>query len=159
VETNNQIEDPEGEEAVEEDVPIYEEVPKEPPQKVPLGMKEINLPVNFFGDHTILKVGDRVDVISTYYKEEADSLFSERIITASEIIRLKAEGSQEIKDDLHLGDAFIYDGISGTGTSIDMGNILVMTFFLTDNQVLKSFTALESGMLYIALCPANSSSE
>jgi hypothetical protein len=95
-----------------------------------------------------------VDIISTYYKEEMGNLYSERIITASEIIRLEAGGSQGSKDDVALGNTLIYDGISGTGTSIDMGKILVLTFFLKDNEVLRSFTALESGMLYVALCSA-----
>jgi hypothetical protein len=154
-----QIEYSEDEAVAEENTLNLKEEQKGTHIEIPQGMKEINLPVNFFGDHSVLDEGDRVDIISTYYEEEAGSLCSERIITDREIIRLEAGGSQEIGDGLTLGDAFIYDGISGTGTDINIGNILVMTFFLTDDEVLKSFTALERGMLYIALCSSNSLSE
>jgi hypothetical protein len=157
--TSYQIQDPEEKAAAVEDIPINEEEQEEPPKTVPKGMKEVNLPVSFFGDYAVLNIGDKVDIISTHYKEEAGSLFSERIIIASEIIRLEDGRDPEVDDSLLLGDAFIYEGISGTGTAIDMGNILIMTFFLTDDEVLKSFTALESGMLYVALCPAYSHSE
>lgn len=150
-----QVEYSEEETVVEENSLSLEEEQKEIHRGIPQGMKEINLPVSFFGDHKVLEKGNRVDIISTYYKEEAGSLYSERIIADREIIRLESGKSQEIEDDLSLGDVLIYDGISGTGAAIDMSNILVMTFFLTDDEVLKSFTALESGMLYIALCPEN----
>ena len=157
--TSSQIAGHEEKAAVEEDMPVYAEEKEELLKEVPRGMKEINLPVKYFGDHTVLNEGDRVDIISTYYKEEMGSLFSERIITASEVIKLEAGKSQEIEDNLPLGDAFIYDGISRAGAAMNIGNILVMTFFLTDDEVLKSFTALESGMLYIALCSSYSQIE
>jgi hypothetical protein len=156
---NYQIEYPEDSAAVEENPLSLEEEQKETYKEIPQGMKEINLPVNFFGDNSVLDEGDRVDIISTYYMEDERSLCSDRIITSREIIRLEVGGSQEISDSLPLGDAIFYDGISRTGTAIDMGNILVLTFFLTDDEVLRSFTALESGMLYIALCPSYSLSE
>ena len=53
---------------------------------------------------------------------------------------------------MSLGSSIIPEDISGT-RGVDMGNILVMTFFLRDEEVLKSFTAIESGILYLALCP------
>ncbi len=34
--------------------------------QIPSGMKAVNLPISFFGDHSILKTGDRIDIISTY---------------------------------------------------------------------------------------------
>jgi hypothetical protein len=156
---NYQIEYPEDNILAEENPLSLEDEQKETYKEIPQGMKEINLPVNFFGDYSVLNEGDRVDIISTCYKEDQGSLCSERIITSSEIIRLEVGGSQEIEDSLPLGDAIFYDGISRTGTAIDMGNILVMTFFLTDDEVLRSFTALESGMLYIALCHSYGLSE
>ena len=156
---NYQIEYSEDEALTEETTLSVAEEQKEIRREIPQGMKEINLPVNFFADHSVLNEGDRVDIISTYYKEEEGSLCSESIIKSSEIIRLEAGKNQKIENSLPLGDAFIYDGVSGTGAAIDMGNILVMTFFLTDDEVLRAFTALESGMLYIALCPSYSLSE
>jgi hypothetical protein len=140
--------------AAEEDIFLEMEEQEEPQKEVPRGLKEVNLPVSFFGDDEALGEGDKVDIISTYYKEEAGSLFSERIITASEIIRLNGVRNLETEDSLTFSDVIISDGISGTVAALDMGNILVLTLFLTDDEVLKSFTALESGMLYIALCPA-----
>jgi len=151
--TGHQAEDPVEMAAAEDSISIKEDRQDEPQKEVPRGMKEVNLPISFFGDHAVLDEGDRVDIIATYYNEDAGKLCSERIITASEIIRLENGRSIEIDDSLTLGDALISNSISGTGTAIDMGNILVLTFFLTDDEVLRSFTALESGMLYIALCP------
>jgi len=136
--------------------PVQEE---KPDIKVPAGMKAVNIPVNYFGDPSLLEQGDRVDIISTYYREEKGSLYSERIITAREIIRLETKGRMNGESSMAYEDLFIPEAAFGSGTAADIGNIVVMTFFLTDDEVLKSFTALESGMLYIAMCPAYPSNE
>ena len=94
-----------------------------------------------------------MDIISTYYRQEEGNLYSERIITAREIIKLEGGGKHYMETGGITGDLFMPEGISGTGTAADMGNILVMTLFLTDTEVIRSFTALERGMLFVALCP------
>ncbi len=126
---------------------------------IPAGMKAVNIPVNYFGDPSMLEQGDRVDIISTYYREEEGSLYSERIINAREIIRLETKGRMTGESSMAYEDLFIPEAAFGSGAAADVGNIVVMTFFLTDDEVLKSFTALESGMLYIAMCPEYPSNE
>jgi hypothetical protein len=136
---------------------VYGPVQEEKTEKnIPGGMKAVNIPVNYFGDPSVLEQGDRVDIISTYYREEEGGLYSERIITYREIIRLETKGRMNEESSMASGDLFIPEL---SGTAADIGNIVVMTFFLTDDEVLKSFTALASGMLYIALCPAYASNE
>ena len=49
--TGRQIGGLEENKEAEEDITGREARQKEPPREIPPGMKEINLPVNFFGDH------------------------------------------------------------------------------------------------------------
>ena len=122
---------------------------------IPSGMKAVNIPVSFFGDCSVLDVGDRVDIISTYYDMEIGRLHSEKIISAKEIIMLETGGVSGMENKMSLGGSIIPEDMPVPGTAIDMGNILVMTFFLKDEEILTSFTALEKGILYLALCPGN----
>jgi len=116
---------------------------------IPDGLKAVNLPVSFFGDPGLLGEGDRIDIISVYYEADTGIFDSKRIISSREIIRLEyKEGSSQ-----DSGGSIIPD-ISISSTAVDTGNILVLTFFLTDDEILDSFTALEKGMLYVAVCPA-----
>ena len=61
--------------------------------KVPTGMKAVNLPVNFFGDYSVLHEGDRVDIISTYYNSETGILGSEKIISEKTIVAVTSLAS------------------------------------------------------------------
>ena len=85
-------------------------------------------------------------------------LHSEKIISAKEIIGLGSGDGTIREDTIFLGDAILPDDISGSGIAGEVGSILVMTFFLRDEEILRSFTALESGILYLALCPQENSS-
>lgn len=125
---------------------------------VPAGFKAVNLPVNFFGDHAVLGEGDFVDIISTYYNRETGIICSEKIISDKEIINLDFAGPEGNKTYMPIGDSIIQGDIYLSGKAIDICNILLITFFMRDDEVLRSFTALESGILYLSLCPGSKES-
>lgn len=123
--------------------------------QIPSGMKAVNLPISFFGDHSILKVGDRIDIISTYYDKESSVLQAEMILLKKEIIGL-GSGRGTDEDGHESIDGSIFPEVSfGADVNNGISRILIITFFLRDEEIVRSFIAIESGMLYLSLCPEN----
>ncbi|HAJ95808.1 MAG TPA: hypothetical protein DCP02_06205 [Actinobacteria bacterium] len=123
--------------------------------QIPSGMKAVNLPISFFGNCLILKIGDRIDIISTYYDKESAVLHAEMILSGKEIISLET-GQGTDKDNYGSISGNIFPEVSfGADVNNGISRTLVITFFLEDEEIVRSFTAIESGMLYLSLCPEN----
>jgi len=124
-------------------------------EDIPPGLKSINIPVNFFGDPAVLHEGDRIDIVSIYYDRDTGSLGAETIISSQEIIQLYNGNNEDRRPALSIGDSILTENIGSSEMTRDYGRVLVITFFLEEEQVLRSFQAVESGLLYVALCPEN----
>lgn len=153
-------EDLTGTEPVSEEIKVYEAGEKnstgisnkDKAYIIPAGFKAVNLPVNFFGDRSVLNEGDCVDIISTCYDRDKGMISSEKIISKKKVIHLNYENGTGTEDYDSIRDSIIPGDLYLSGTAIDSGKILIITFFLKDDEVLRSFTALESGILYLAIC-------
>ena len=100
-----------------------------------------------------------MDIISVFYNRSTDLLHAEKIISGKEIIRLESGNGSDRGNTASLSDAIFPDDISGTAATNNISSILVITFFLRDEELLKSFKALESGILYLALCSGEKGEE
>lgn len=128
---------------------------------IPHGLRAVSLPISFFGDSSGIKQGDRVDIISVFYDPGSSELYSEVILSQKEIILLGNTGKdqdpgtyQDAGGSGYFGDGILGDLPSGNGVSGQLKKILVITFYLEAAEVQKAFMAIESGQLYLALCPS-----
>jgi hypothetical protein len=119
---------------------------------IPPGMKAVNIPVSFFGDCSMITKSDRVDIISIYYNKESDKLDSEIILRGKEIIDFDTGQSQSENITESVGGLILSEDYSRSGINSNIKNILIITFYLDSEEVGRALEALESGMLYLALC-------
>jgi len=119
---------------------------------IPQGMKAVNIPVTFFGDCSMITKSDRVDIISIYYDKGSDRLNSEIVLSGKEIIDF--DEGQSRSDDItgSVGGLILSEDYSRSGINSNIKNIIVITFYLDSGEVSRAFKALESGMLYLAIC-------
>ena len=127
---------------------------------IPYGLRAVSLPVSFFGDVAGIRQGDRVDIISIFYDPDSNVLHSEVILDEKEIILIEYNGNdqdegeyQGTADSGYFGDGIFGDISSGNDISGRFKKILVITFYLESIEVEKAFIAIESGQLYLSLCP------
>ncbi len=127
---------------------------------IPYGLRAVSLPISFFGDSSGIREGDRVDIISVFYDPGSSELYSEVILSQKEIILLGNTGKdqdpgtyQDAGGSGYFGDGILGDLPSGNGVSGQLKKILVITFYLEAIEVEKAFMAIESGQLYLSLCP------
>ncbi len=127
---------------------------------IPYGLRAVSLPISFFGDSSGIAQGDRVDIISVFYDPGSNELYSEVILSQKEIILLGNTGKdqdpetyQDAGGSGYFGDGILGDVPSGNDISGQLKIILVITFYLEAAEVQKAFMAIESGQLYLALCP------
>ncbi len=128
---------------------------------IPYGLRAVSLPISFFGDASGIREGDRVDIISVFYDPGSNELYSEVILSQKEIILLGNTGKdhdpgtyQDAGGSGYFGDGILGDLPSGNGISGQLKKILVITFYLEAAEVQKAFMAIESGQLYLSLCPS-----
>jgi energy-converting hydrogenase Eha subunit F len=120
--------------------------------RIPPGKKAVNLPVTFFGDCSILATDDRIDIISIYYDKESDTLDSEIILSGKEIINFETDQYRSEAISESMGGLILSEDYYRSGIDSNIKNILVITFYLDNEEVVRSFKALESGVLYLSLC-------
>lgn len=127
---------------------------------IPYGLRAVSLPVSFFGDVSGIREGDRVDVISVFYDPGSNELYCEAILYQKEIILLAGSGDdreqggyQDTGNQGYFGDGILGDISSGNGTGGQYKKILIVTFYLEVIEAEKAFMAIESGQLYLLLCP------
>ncbi len=119
------------------------------------------MPVNYYGDVSVLRVGDKVDIISVYYDQTNSLLISEAVLSEKEIIltvneqneinNKNGENSSSNKNDSSLMDKVFDSNYAGSAFS----NSMIITFYLTPVEVEKIFLALERGVLNLSICSQN----
>ena len=125
---------------------------------IPEGLRATSIPVNYYGDVSLIRVGDNVDLISTYYDKSGEQLISEVVIGEKEIIFIQnSDGSssttnpdnqaKESKND------FLFGGISGQDSGSSLSNLIVLTFYLLPAEVENIFLALDRSAINISICP------
>ncbi|MCJ7666603.1 MAG: hypothetical protein MUO59_07710, partial [Actinobacteria bacterium] len=128
---------------------------------IPYGLRAVSLPISFFGDVSGIRQGDMVDIISVFYDPDSNGLYSEVILSQKEIILLVYSGNDQDSGEYqdaggsgYLGDGIFGEISSGNGIGGQFKKILVITFYLETIEAEKAFMAIESGQLYLSLCPS-----
>ena len=123
---------------------------------IPYDLRAVSIPVSFYGDKSLLKEGDSVDLISTYYDQESGSLYSETVFSEKEIILVGSiQGESQSGDENDSGDFLLDTVITGSSDNSGSGDLLILTFYLSKPEVDKVFLALERGVLNLSICPQN----
>lgn len=128
---------------------------------IPEGLRAVNVPVNYYGDVSVLRVGDKVDIISVYYDQTNSQLISEAVLSEKEIIltvneqneisKNNGENSSSNKNDNSYMDK-VFDP---NYTSSALSNSIIITLYLTPAEVEKIFLALGRGALNLSICSQN----
>lgn len=123
---------------------------------IPYQLRAVSIPVNFYGDRSLIRPGDRVDIISTCYEPESGVIYSDTVLSEKEVvlIRNSPEGSRSGEEN-GSGD-FLVDSIFNS-SSVDQGyaNMLIMTFYLDVSETEEIFLVLEKGVLNLSICPVS----
>ncbi|MFC2159119.1 hypothetical protein ACFLQS_00165 [Actinomycetota bacterium] len=129
---------------------------------IPYGLRAVSLPISFFGEVSSIREGDRVDIISVFYDPISNELNSEIVLHEEEIVIFENNGMdqdlgeyQDTADSGYFSEG-IFSGISsGNNNSSQLKKIIVLTFYLEAIEVEEALRAIESGQLYLSLCPAD----
>ncbi len=123
---------------------------------IPEGLRAVSIPVNFYGDRSLLKEGDRVDLISTYYEPENDILYSETILSEKEIILISGNFKESDLRNVNNQENFLLGSLTEDNL-VDSyyENPLIITFYLTGPEAEGIFLAMERGVLNLSICHGN----
>ena len=119
---------------------------------IPKNLRAVSAPVNYFGDGLLLRVGDRVDIISTYYDQTDGELKSSTILSEKEIILVENNFENSSYDSIKDDDFLSVTMLEEDSDSSSLSNFLVITFYLEPQEVEKIFLALERGVLNLSIC-------
>lgn len=122
---------------------------------VPYDLRAVSIPVNFYGDKSLLEAGDNIDLISTYYEQESGVLYSETVLSGKEIILIGNSNSSEesYSGNENDGRGFLLDPVITSGSeSSNYGNLLILTFYLSQSEAEEIFLALERGAINLSVC-------
>ncbi|MEA2016628.1 MAG: RcpC/CpaB family pilus assembly protein [Actinomycetota bacterium] len=123
---------------------------------IPDGLRAVSIPVNFYGDRSLINEGDRIDLISTYYVQEDGNLYSETIIAGKEIILIGSGHEEDYESSGSDGKNFIFGQADGGGlTDTYYREHPVITFYLTKTEAEEVFKAAERGVLNLSICAGN----
>jgi len=125
---------------------------------IPEGLRAASIPVNYYGDASLIKVGDKVDLISIYYDKSREQLISEAVLHEKEVIFIQDnDGSNSTKNsDSQIKESkndFLFEGIISEDSSNNLSNLVVLTFYLLPAEVENIFLALDRGVINISICP------
>lgn len=126
---------------------------------IPAGYRAVSIPVNYYGQHSLIGSGDKVDIISTYYQDSSGEFISITVLQHKEIIRIgTGENSKDGdvagipgKNTVSSNGSFFTGLFSEGGQS--PANMLILTFYLTPGEAEKIILSLQLGTLNIAICP------
>ncbi len=131
---------------------------------IPAGLRAVSIPVNYYGEKSLLSVGDTVDLISTLFEKTTDSITSRTIMWGKEVILIDGKRSGNDLTDLsgrqentgESSDLPAFDSILGAGTTegFRSGNC-ILTLYLKPVEVETVFLALQTGTINLSICPKN----
>jgi Flp pilus assembly protein CpaB len=125
---------------------------------IPEGLRAVSVPVNYYGDDSILKAGDKVDVISVYYDQINSQLLSELILDEKEIVVITNQKSQSEKKSgdqasIDKNNSLLTNNIFDSNFAAQSFSNSIITFYLTISEEEKIFLSLERGVLNLSICP------
>ena len=125
---------------------------------IPEGLRATSIPVNYYGDVSLIRVGDKVDLISTYYDKSGEQLISEVVIGEKEVIFIQnSDDSNSTKNPDNQAkegkNDFLFGGLTGEDSGSNLSNLIVLTFYLLPAEVENIFLALDRGAINISICP------
>jgi Flp pilus assembly protein CpaB len=131
---------------------------------IPAGLRAVSIPVNYYGEKSLLSVGDTVDLISTLFEKTTDLIISRTILRDKEIILIDGKSSGNDLADLSghqentgaSNDLPALDNILQTDTAegLKSGNC-ILTLYLKPLEVEAVFLALQTGTINLSICPKN----
>ena len=104
-----------------------------------------------------MNIGDKVDVISTFYDDKVGEIKSQNILSSKEIILMsgnfdyKMDNQTENINNQKQNSFSFLDFSEGDINSLD-GLTLYITFYLTGEEAESIFKSLEYGNLNLAIC-------
>jgi Flp pilus assembly protein CpaB len=116
---------------------------------IPMFKKAATIPITYWGDVTLINIGDRIDVIATYYESEGGNLKSDIILSNKEIIIISGRQNQENKNQQENSGLSILN--SGNVLS-EESRTFYLTFYLSEEEIKTVFASIEKGNLNIAIC-------
>jgi len=123
---------------------------------IPSDLRAVSVPVNYYGEGPLVKIGDRVDIISTYYEQESGNLFSDTILYEKEIILIGNNLDRNYSETGNDGNEFLLDSMFSNDINFrNYEELLIITFYLKPSEVEEIFLALERGLLNLSICPKN----
>jgi Flp pilus assembly protein CpaB len=123
---------------------------------IPYKSRAVSVPVNFYGDKSLIRAGDRVDIISTYYETDSGNIYSDLVLSEKEIVFISNDPDEDLSVEGNTSGGFLVDSIF-ENSSIEPGyaSILILTFYLDCIEVKEVFSALEKGVLNLSICSSN----
>jgi len=119
---------------------------------IPLFKKAATMPITYWGDISLISIGDRVDVVSTYYEKDTSNLKSEIVLSNKEIIIISSQQNKDNKDQQDNSGLSI---LNSGNVLAEESRTLYLTFYLGEEEIKTIFGAIEKGSLNIAICSLN----
>lgn len=123
---------------------------------IPYGLRAVSIPVNFYGDRSLIKEGDRVDLVSVYYEPVSSSLCSETILSGKEIVLIGSkmdEAGEDYQRNVNSSKGAFSGLASDSGLlSAYNENFLIVTFYLSKKEAEEVFKAIEKGTVNLSIC-------
>ena len=116
---------------------------------IPIFKKAATIPVTYWGDASLICVGDKIDVISTYYEKDSSNLKSEIVLAGKEIIIISGQENQDNENKENNSALSI---LSTDTVLTSESQIIYFTFYLNEEEIKKVFEAIQKGNLNIAIC-------
>ena len=121
---------------------------------IPEGLRAISIPVKYYGDYNLINIGDRIDIISTYYKTGDDILHSEIILTGKEIVLIGNVPDSKKYEGMPGEEDLLFDSLFDQNIeNYELGRMLIITFYLEPYEVENIFLALDRGLLNLSILP------
>ena len=120
---------------------------------IPLFNKAASIPITYWGDISLICIGDKIDVISTYYEKESSNLKSEIVLDSKEIIIISGNQNHDNENKKNNSALSI---LNTDAAQTDENKRLYLTFYLNEEEIKKVFEAVQKGNLNIAICSSKS---
>lgn len=121
---------------------------------IPKDKKAVSVPVSYYGDPGMVTIGDKVDIISTYYSHDEDSLMAKTIISGKEIIFISENSKQKMEnpDDNSDKNQIALLDLYNEGFADNNAGKLVVTFYLDKEEAEDLFKSYGNGVLNMSIC-------
>ena len=116
---------------------------------IPLFKKAATIPITYWGDISLICIGDNIDVISTYYEKDSSNLKSEIVLNNKEIIIISSQQNQDNENQENNSALSI---LNSDTVLTEESRMLYLTFYLDEEEIKKVFEAIQKGNLNIAIC-------